>query len=136
MNPKIMDWKDRHVWLVGASTGIGAAVALATAGSAGVLMARAHQVLQLKISSFATSVLLPGLLPYASALLLAWPLLRLTEACGRWTAAAMLMAGGALYLALLAALLDRWALTGDEKRQARALLAQGLTLIRLKEKVA
>lgn len=116
--------------------GIGAAVALATAGSAGVLMARAHQVLQLKISSFATSVLLPGLLPYASALLLAWPLFWLTEASGRWTAAAMLMAGGALYLALLAALLDRWALTGDEKRQARALLAQGLTLIRLKEKVA
>ena len=27
MNPKITDWKDRHVWLVGASTGIGAALA-------------------------------------------------------------------------------------------------------------
>ena len=27
LNPKIAAWKDRRVWLVGASTGIGAALA-------------------------------------------------------------------------------------------------------------
>ena len=29
LNPKIAAWKDRRVWLVGASTGIGAALAQA-----------------------------------------------------------------------------------------------------------
>ena len=37
MNPRIADWSDQRVWLLGASTGIGAALA-------GLLLARGARV--------------------------------------------------------------------------------------------
>lgn len=48
MNPKIIDWKGRRVWLVGASTGIGAALAheLARRGARLALSARSADTLQ------------------------------------------------------------------------------------------
>ncbi len=48
MNPKIKDWKGRRVWLVGASTGIGAAMAheLARRGARLALSARSADTLQ------------------------------------------------------------------------------------------
>jgi len=48
MNPKITDWKDRLVWLVGASTGIGAALAheLSRRGACLALSARSADRLQ------------------------------------------------------------------------------------------
>jgi len=48
MNPKITDWKDRLVWLVGASTGIGAALAheLSRRGARLALSARSADKLQ------------------------------------------------------------------------------------------
>jgi len=48
MNPKITDWKDRLVWLVGASTGIGAALAheLSLRGARLALSARSADKLQ------------------------------------------------------------------------------------------
>jgi len=48
MNPKIMDWQGRRVWLVGASTGIGAAMAheLARRGAHLALSARSAEKLQ------------------------------------------------------------------------------------------
>ena len=48
MNPKIIDWKGRRVWLVGASTGIGAALAheLAHRGARLALSARSADTLQ------------------------------------------------------------------------------------------
>ena len=48
MNPKIRDWNGRRVWLVGASSGIGAAVAheLARRGAQLALSARSADTLQ------------------------------------------------------------------------------------------
>jgi len=48
MNPKIVNWQGRRVWLVGASAGIGAALAqrLAQRGARVAVSARSAQALQ------------------------------------------------------------------------------------------
>ncbi|WP_420236779.1 lipopolysaccharide biosynthesis protein [Telmatobacter bradus] len=125
-------------WITGAWTplGIGIAVALATCGSACVLIAVAHRVLKLTARDFFEAVLLPGLIPYASALLLSWPLTQLVQACGRWTGAAVLLLVGGIYLALSLAMLYRLIFTEAEKQHGQALLHKGMALICRQEKVA
>lgn len=59
MNPRIADWRDRRVWLVGASTGIGAALAreLARRGARVALTARGDA--QLRALRIHDALLLP-----------------------------------------------------------------------------
>lgn len=59
MNPKILDWKDRRVWLVGASTGIGAALAHELAGRGARLALSARSTDKLQALGIKGALLLP-----------------------------------------------------------------------------
>lgn len=60
MNPKISDWQDRRVWLVGASSGIGAAIARELAGRGARLALSARSADKLPALGIAGALLLPG----------------------------------------------------------------------------
>ena len=59
MNPKITDWNDKRVWLVGASTGIGAAVARELAGRGAKLALSSRKADKLAALGIANALLLP-----------------------------------------------------------------------------
>lgn len=59
MNPKMTDWRERRVWLVGASTGIGAALARLLASQGARLAVSARSVDKLQALDIADAVLLP-----------------------------------------------------------------------------
>jgi O-antigen/teichoic acid export membrane protein len=106
-------------WIEGRWTplGIGVAVAVATAGSACVLMARVLTVLELSLIRFAKEVLLPGVTPYLVAGLLAWPLGWLVEQLNRWQGLGVLLAVGLVYAVGVIGVLHRWVLTDGEKQK-------------------
>jgi NADP-dependent 3-hydroxy acid dehydrogenase YdfG len=61
MNPKIQDWRNQRVWVIGASTGIGAATAkhLLSLGARVALSARNQEALQQVATSGGQSMVLP-----------------------------------------------------------------------------
>jgi short-subunit dehydrogenase len=59
MNPKITDWQGKRVWLVGASTGIGAALAKALAQRGARLALSARRADKLKALGITDALLLP-----------------------------------------------------------------------------
>ena len=59
MNPKITDWNDKRIWLVGASTGIGAAVARELAGRGARLALSSRKADKLAALGIANALLLP-----------------------------------------------------------------------------
>jgi NAD(P)-dependent dehydrogenase (short-subunit alcohol dehydrogenase family) len=59
MNPKISDWHGKRVWLVGASTGIGAALARELAGHGARLALSARRIEKLQALGLADALLLP-----------------------------------------------------------------------------
>jgi hypothetical protein len=125
-------------WMEGRWTplGIGLAVSAATAGAACVLLGRVLVVLRLSLASYLREVIVPGFAPYLVAALLAWPVLRLAHAVNRWQGAAVFLVAGILYLAGVAAMLDRWVLTAEEKEKARVWLRQRLRWLRKEEAIA
>jgi O-antigen/teichoic acid export membrane protein len=116
--------------------GIGVAVSIATAGSACWLMGRVLWVLDLKLTRFVREVIVPGFACYAVAGLLAWPIARLVASVGRWPGAGVLFVAGLLYAAVLAAVLYRWVLTGQEKQDAARFLDRGTAIFRSREATA
>ncbi len=60
MNPKIADWRGKRVWLVGASSGIGAAVARELAGRGARLALTARNAEKLRALNLDAALLLPG----------------------------------------------------------------------------
>ena len=59
MNPKIIDWQGRRVWLLGASSGIGAALARDLAGRGARLALSARSSDKLRALNIANALLLP-----------------------------------------------------------------------------
>ena len=79
MNPKITDWQGRRVWLVGASSGIGAAVARELAGRGARVALSARRLDKLQALNLDDALLLPcdatdasSLAEARSQLLAAW----------------------------------------------------------------
>ena len=62
LNPKIRDWRDRRVWIVGGSTGIGAATAerLLAAGARVAVSARGAETLEARFARHAECLRLPA----------------------------------------------------------------------------
>ena len=61
MNPPVLDWRGRRVWIIGASTGIGAATAqhLLSLGARVALSARNEAALQQLATGYAEALVLP-----------------------------------------------------------------------------
>jgi len=118
-------------WIEGRWTpfGIGVAVAVATAGSACVLMGRVLCVLHLPLTRFLRVVIVPGLAPYAIAAALAWPVAQLAAAMNRWQGAGVLLAAGILYMAAVMAVLNGWVLTDAEKQKELRWCRRGLGML-------
>jgi hypothetical protein len=125
-------------WIEGRWTpfGIGVAVALATAGSASVLMGRVLFVLHLRLLTYLREVIVPGLAPYAIAALLAWPVTQLVATVNRWQGAGVLLVAGIVYLAGALAVLNRWVLTEAEKQKGIGWYRRGLGMLRGREATA
>jgi O-antigen/teichoic acid export membrane protein len=125
-------------WIEGRWTpfGIGAAAAVATAGSACVLMGRVLFVLDLPLTRFLRVVIVPGLAPYAIAGALAWPVTQLVAMVNRWQGAGVLLAAGILYAVAAIAVLNRWVLTDAEKQKEIGWYRRGLGMLRRKEVTA
>jgi O-antigen/teichoic acid export membrane protein len=125
-------------WIEGRWTpyGIGVAVALATAGSACVLMGRVLFVLHLPLTRFLRVVIVPGLAPYAIAAVLAWPVAQLVAMVNRWQGAGILLIAGILYTAAAIAVLNRWVLTDAEKQKEIGWYRRSLGMLRGKEVTA
>ena len=110
--------------------GIGCAVTVATIGAASVLMGRVLYVLELPLKDFLQVVIVPGLAPYLVAGVLAWPVIFAVHSLGRWQGAAIILAAGILYSLLLAAILYRWAMTGEERQKGTELYRRGISILR------
>jgi O-antigen/teichoic acid export membrane protein len=119
-------------WIIGAWTplGIGISVAVATAGSACVLMGRVLYVLDLPLKRFLRVVVLPGLAPYIAAGLLAWPVARLVTMVNRWQGVGVLAAVSLVYAVGVTAMLHYWVLTDEEKQKGIKLVRQVLGVFR------
>lgn len=125
-------------WFQGRWTpyGIGIAVALATAGSACVLIGRVLFVLHLPFSRFLRVAIVPGLAPYAIAGVLAWPVTQLVNLVNRWQGAGILLVAGILYSVAAIAVLNRWVLTDAEKQKEIGWYRRGLGMLRGREVTA
>jgi O-antigen/teichoic acid export membrane protein len=125
-------------WILGVWTplGIGIAVAVATAGSACVLMGRVLFVLDLPLQRFLRVVILPGFAPYVAAGLLAWPVARLVAEMNRWQGAGVIAVVGLVYAVAVVASLHYWVLTNEEKQKGIKLVRQVLGIFRSREATA
>jgi O-antigen/teichoic acid export membrane protein len=125
-------------WIQGRWTpfGIGLAVSLATAGSACVLMGRALYVLDVPLTRFVRVVILPGMVPFVAAGVLAWPVARMVAAVNRWQGAVVLLAAGIVYAAGVVAMLHRWVLTNEEKQKGHGVIRRYLGVFRDREATA
>jgi O-antigen/teichoic acid export membrane protein len=110
--------------------GIGSAVTVATIGSASVLMGRVLYVLELPLKDFLRVVIVPGLAPYLVAGVLAWPVTVAVHTVGRWEGAAVLAAGGVLYAVILAGILYRWMMSGEERQKSTEFYQRGMSVLR------
>lgn len=102
--------------------GIGSAVALSTAISAAFFIRHANRILSLPAAQYWRRVVLPGMVPYCVSLPIAAPLIFATSRMSRWSGAALVIAAGMLYTAILAAVVDRWVLDSGERLWFRAVV--------------
>jgi O-antigen/teichoic acid export membrane protein len=125
-------------WIQGRWTplGIGVAVALATAGSACVLMGRVLFVLDLRLMRYLRVVIVPGLAPYLAAGLLAWPTARLVAQVNRWQGAGVVLAASLIYAAAVIFMLHVWVLTDGEKAKGLGVARRVLGVYRSREATA
>ena len=110
--------------------GIGSAVALATLLSASFFLAHANKVLQISFSRYFRSVVVPGIVPYAVALVFAYPVTVAVEHSTRWVGAAWLVLAGTLYTLILAAVVDFLVWEKGERLWFHAVIGQKLARFR------
>ena len=124
-------------WIEGRWTpfGIGAAVCVATAGSACVLMGRALWVLDLRLTTFLRVILCGGCCR-TSLRLIGRPVARLVGELNRWQGAGVLVAAGLIYAAGGIAVLQWWVLTDDEKQKGLGMIRHSLGVLRGQEATA
>jgi len=106
-------------WYYGQWTPLGIGISvLAASGCATVaLLLRVHHVLRIDWRAYTLKVLLPGLLPYGVAALIAWPVTRMVDSVTRWQGVGVLVITGFCYSIICLLLIYGMFFDDSEKRQ-------------------
>ena len=125
-------------WIQGRWTpfGIGVAVSLATVGSACVLLGRVLFVLKLSLVHYLREVVVPGIVPYLVAGVMALPVAWLVSQVDRWQGVAVILTAGVLYVAGSVVVLHFGVLTSEEKQKGWGLFQRGFDVLRRREATA
>lgn len=115
-------------WIMGNwnVVGVGWGVCLATFIGAFIFLVRAHIVMSVGLREFTKEVLVPSLVPYAIATVLALPMTPLIASVNRWVGAGLLVVSGAVYTIALFLILQFVFFRQEERLRCYQMLSRFL----------